>query len=68
MPTKESIIRGCNMIMSDADKDMRELDGKELTGELIGTTLGNIYASINALALIIKTMVSEDFKLESEKS
>jgi hypothetical protein len=53
--TRERVLGVLTMIVEDAETDARKLDGQPFNGSTVATNLGQMYASIQALAKIVKT-------------
>jgi len=50
----DKIVRACDLIAEDAEKDARLLGGMRLTGYSVGTNFGQVYASLATLAKMLK--------------
>ena len=53
--TRERVLNVLAMIVEDAEDDAKKLDGQPFDGRTVATNLGQMYASIQALAKIVKT-------------
>jgi len=50
-------IQRCRMIAEDAENDAKSLDGHKVTGHILGTNFGQIYASLSTLAEIMERLL-----------
>jgi hypothetical protein len=50
----KDVLDALRLIQEDARNDAMSLDGQPLSGRLVGTMFGNVFASIDALAKIIE--------------
>jgi hypothetical protein len=56
------------LVAADAESDARSLDGLRLTGLVVGTNLGQLYAQVYALAKVGQALLDRVEALEGEKS
>jgi hypothetical protein len=55
------------LVAADAEADARRVDGMPLTGPIVGTNLGNLYAQVWALAKAGLTLLDRIETLEAER-
>lgn len=57
-----SQIEVLDMIIADMENDVKEFEGKPFTGKTLGELHGNLCATVQALAKIMKKHIAEDHK------
>ena len=58
--SKDDLIRVCEQVSNDMEKDSKELDGKPFDGKTVATYFGYQAAAIRALSEVIKRMLNVD--------
>ena len=57
-----TIIEVLEMIISDMEKDVKDFEGKPFDGRTLGELHGNLCATIQALAKVLKKHIQEGDK------
>lgn len=58
--SEQNVRRVLRMIAEDAEKDIREFDGKPFNGKTVAELFGYHGASIAALAQIVESLIPEE--------
>lgn len=62
-----NIIQVLDMIIEDMESDVEEFEGKPFTGKTLGELHGNLCATVQALAKIMKKHIEETSTTENVK-
>ena len=54
---KERLLKTCEAVAADMERDAKEFDGKPFDGKTVGTYFGYQAAAIRALAIVIKALL-----------
>lgn len=54
------LIQVLDIIIDDMEKDVKEFEGKPLTGKTVGELHGNMCATLQALAKVLKKHIEEE--------
>jgi hypothetical protein len=61
----QKLIKICEDVATDAEKDATEFDGKPFNGKTVATYFGYHGASIKALANVLKKLIEDNSKKQN---